>query len=351
MRAWQRRNMVIIGVAGLAMLGAGLFHGIRTSQGPARLATMATTITIDPNIGETFAPAPADAAPKLTALQAFAQQRRLRGRSVIPIPSGVTVKLGLLTILAGPTNPHTGKVVTKDGIAYAALNELAWGYSWHWCPMSRKPSGRPLQELGSLGLASPEIRAHPGIRYDCAVKHSPVGEPGMDLLDPFLHNREASKEALDNSGNRRKPEIQVVRQQPDGVRSRERPERRARHQMPPYCVSPCAFEARSEVRREMAADLTVLGEVRPLPAAQQRQSVMLESGPGKHVKERCVLVVPAGRLGHEHDVQIATICYLAQRRWKRFFGEHPASELRSFPQDVPLRDGEGQLDVALTRAR
>jgi len=99
----------------------------------------AATVTIDPNIGETFAPAPHDAAPKLTAEHAFAQQRRRNGRTVIPIPAGVTVRLGLLTILAGRTNPHTGHVVTKDGIAYAALNELAWGYASHWCPMSRNP--------------------------------------------------------------------------------------------------------------------------------------------------------------------------------------------------------------------
>ncbi len=139
MRAWQRRN-IIIGIVVVAMLAVGLVLGLTAGQRPSRPATMATTVTIDSNIGETFAPAPQDAAPKLTAEQAFAQQRRRNGRGVIPIPSGVTVKLGLLTIPAGPTNPHTGHVVTKDGIAYAALNELAWGYSWHWCPMSRNPA-------------------------------------------------------------------------------------------------------------------------------------------------------------------------------------------------------------------
>jgi hypothetical protein len=121
------------------MLAVGLYLGTSAGQPAARPAKLPATITIDPNIGETFAPAPQDAAPKLTAQQAFAQQRHRNGRAVIPIPPGVTVRLGLLTILAGRTNPHTGQVVTKDGIAYAALNELAWGYSWHWCPMSRNP--------------------------------------------------------------------------------------------------------------------------------------------------------------------------------------------------------------------
>jgi hypothetical protein len=143
-----------MGFAAVAILAVGLSLGITADlrpsrpaavadtvagQRPSRLAVVAETVTIDSNIGETFAPAPQDAAPKLTAEQAFAQQRRRNGRGASPIPAGVTVKLGLLTILAGPANPHTGHVVTKDGIAYAALNELAWGYSWHWCPMSRNP--------------------------------------------------------------------------------------------------------------------------------------------------------------------------------------------------------------------
>jgi hypothetical protein len=138
MHIWQRRNIALALVV-VAMVAAGLYFGVSAGQRPFRSAQLTATLTIDPNIGETFAPAGPGAAPKLTAQQAFAMQRRRNGRSVIPIPSGVTVKLGLLTILAGPTNPHTGHVVTKDGIAYAALNELAWGYSWHWCPMSRNP--------------------------------------------------------------------------------------------------------------------------------------------------------------------------------------------------------------------
>jgi hypothetical protein len=117
MWAWQRRKVVIIGVAALAMVATGLFVGIRASRSPARTATVTATITIDPNIGETFAPAPTDAAPKLTAQQAFARHRQLNGRGAIPIPEGVTAELGLLTILAGPTNPHTGTVVTRNGVA------------------------------------------------------------------------------------------------------------------------------------------------------------------------------------------------------------------------------------------
>src|SRR5262249_27098727 len=135
MWAWQRRKVVIIGVAAVALVATGIVVGIKASRSPPPTATVAATVTIDPNIGETFAPAPTGAAPKLTAQQAFARHRQLNGRGAIPIPAGVTAELGLLTILAGPTNPHTGTVVTRDGVAYAALNELAWGYRWHWCPM------------------------------------------------------------------------------------------------------------------------------------------------------------------------------------------------------------------------
>jgi hypothetical protein len=178
MRVWQRRN-TIIGVAVAVVLTAGLVVGLTGIPASSRPARAATTIVIDSNIGETFAPAPRYAAPKLTAEQAFALQRRRHGRRVIPIPAGVTVRLGLLTILAGPTNPHTGHVVTKDGIAYAALNELAWGYSWHWCPMSRNPlrpgrvhgpctrwnflnadTGREIDENWQQGRPPPRLAGH-----------------------------------------------------------------------------------------------------------------------------------------------------------------------------------------------
>ncbi len=85
MRAWQHRN-IIIGVGVAVVLTAGLFVGLTASPGSPRPARAATTIVIDSNIGETFAPAPRNAAPKLTAEQAFALQRRSHSRNVIPNP-------------------------------------------------------------------------------------------------------------------------------------------------------------------------------------------------------------------------------------------------------------------------
>jgi hypothetical protein len=64
----------------------------------------------------------------------------VEGSSGTTIPSNVTVQLGLLTLPAGPANADTSGLVTSNGTAYTALNELAYGYSWHSCPMSTLPN-------------------------------------------------------------------------------------------------------------------------------------------------------------------------------------------------------------------
>ena len=94
MQVWQRRS-IIIGLVVAATLEVGLFLGTSARNRPYRPAKLAATVTIDPNIGETFAPAPQETVAILTAEQAFAQQWRSNGRTVIPIPAGVTVRLGL----------------------------------------------------------------------------------------------------------------------------------------------------------------------------------------------------------------------------------------------------------------
>jgi hypothetical protein len=83
------------------------------------------TITINPQAGETFAPAPASAAPKLTAQQAWARYNSHTG-----IPSGVHVRLGLFTLLVGPADlPVPNDLPQAGGNAYSARDELAYGYS------------------------------------------------------------------------------------------------------------------------------------------------------------------------------------------------------------------------------
>ena len=58
----------------------------------------------------------------------------------------------------------------------------------------------------------------------------------------------------------------------------------------------------------------VLSEIRPVPAAQERQArdARRRSGVAGERAAR-THVVPAGRPGQEHDVHIAAVCYLAQR--------------------------------------
>ncbi len=136
MRAWQRRNMVITSAVAVVLLAFGLFAAVSAGSGSVGIATVPATITINSQIGITFAPAAQDAAPNLTALQAFKRYERVGEVKQVPsIPSNLTVKLGLLTVPVGPADaPGAGNLTKRNGIAYTALNELAYGYSWHRCP-------------------------------------------------------------------------------------------------------------------------------------------------------------------------------------------------------------------------
>src|SRR6202041_3274272 len=80
------------------------------------------TISVDPLLGGTFAPASNVAAPRLTAQQAWARFERDNGDADTGIPSRLQVRLGLLTLMRGSAD-------IPGGSPYAALNELAYGYS------------------------------------------------------------------------------------------------------------------------------------------------------------------------------------------------------------------------------
>jgi hypothetical protein len=88
------------------------------------------TITIDRHTHETFAP-PGSALPATTSTQAYAEWERDTGASQTTIPRDTTVHLGLLTL---PVGPYCGAechgLTVRNGIAYSALNQLAYGYSW-----------------------------------------------------------------------------------------------------------------------------------------------------------------------------------------------------------------------------
>ncbi|MDR2983795.1 MAG: hypothetical protein LBV34_03045 [Nocardiopsaceae bacterium] len=111
---------------GLAVLAAAAV-AIWTSVNHAR-AIDANTIRI-PGTEIMFAPAPAGDMPNMTARQAWA--RFSRGDRSTAIAAGTTVKLRLLTV---PIGPYCGRECdghpVRAGIAYTALDQLAYGYSW-----------------------------------------------------------------------------------------------------------------------------------------------------------------------------------------------------------------------------
>jgi hypothetical protein len=129
----------IVGAVVLMLTASVLVGGCGTGKGSAKRAqfghapTVATTVTIDPTVGEVFAPAPADALPAMTAQQAWAAYTKVdTSYATSAIPSYATFDIGLLTLPLGPTGPNGSE-------AYTAHNELVYGFSWHSCPVSRNP--------------------------------------------------------------------------------------------------------------------------------------------------------------------------------------------------------------------
>src|SRR5713101_7534793 len=89
----------------------------------------ATASTPNAASGSTFAPAPTGASPALTAEQAWADYVKVAGGST-SIPSVANVQLGFVTWPSGLADaPNAGSETISNGVAYLALNELAYGYS------------------------------------------------------------------------------------------------------------------------------------------------------------------------------------------------------------------------------
>lgn len=133
----QRITHAVVGALALSALAAGLSGCGRMGTGNFEVfvaTDVSTTITIDPSINEIFAPPPADASPALTPDQAVAQYAKTSGGTQSLITSGDTVQLGLLTFPVGPyCGAECDGYVVENGIAYHALNELAYGYSSSTC--------------------------------------------------------------------------------------------------------------------------------------------------------------------------------------------------------------------------
>jgi hypothetical protein len=121
-----RGPLISTGALGLALLAVAAI-AIWTSVSGAR-AIDANTIRIN-GTEIVFAPPPSGAVPAITARQARA--RFTRGERSTVIAPGTTVHLGLLTM---PIGPYCGRECdghpVRDGIAYTALDQLAYGYGW-----------------------------------------------------------------------------------------------------------------------------------------------------------------------------------------------------------------------------
>jgi len=142
-----RGHPVIVGMA-LGILAVGLLASAcgTKAQGaahavyrPRPVSALNAVITIDPHVGEIFAPAPANEHPALTARQAWGRYTVADngyGRNA-PIPANVTVDIGLLTLPIGPSGPNGSEI-------YTVHNQLVYGYSWHQCPASRNPKVKKL---------------------------------------------------------------------------------------------------------------------------------------------------------------------------------------------------------------
>ena len=127
-----RRPRRIYYLAAVIVLLATGFFIVRRAVVSAHAVTVspvAATIVVNAASGATFAPAPTGASPALTAMQAWADYVSVAGGSA-SIPPGASIQLGLVTWPSGPADaPGAGSETISNGVAYVALNELAYGYS------------------------------------------------------------------------------------------------------------------------------------------------------------------------------------------------------------------------------
>jgi hypothetical protein len=113
----------------------------------------------------------------------------------------------------------------------------------------------------------------------------------------------------------------------------------------PHPVRPRARQSGLEVVGEQVVDADVVGQERPLAAAQERETELLQGLLRQQVKQGRVLVVARRGAGHERDVEVAEVGNLRHRLGKFVLVEESAPELAGLPQRVPLADRHGCLRV------
>ena len=129
-----RGPLIMTGALGLAVLAAGVLAVWMSVSHARAIEAIAVTRSIRINGTENvFAPPPPGAMPAMTAGQAWAASSV--GQPDKEIGPGITVHLGLLT---SPIGPYCGVEcngwIVENGIAYRALHQLAYAYSWQAFP-------------------------------------------------------------------------------------------------------------------------------------------------------------------------------------------------------------------------
>ena len=134
----HRTPLLVVVSGGLAAMLLVTACGVRPSRtsDAHMVSDVSSTITIQK--GVTFAPPSANAAPSMTAQQVYKDFMRHLGarRANWAIPANVEVQLGLFTLPVG--------LAANGRKLYVAHNVLAYGYSWHSCPVSRNPRVKKL---------------------------------------------------------------------------------------------------------------------------------------------------------------------------------------------------------------
>jgi hypothetical protein len=149
-----RRHHKIYYLGGIVILlatGSFVVRNAVSSAHAGAVSRINSTVVVNAASGATFGPAPDGASPALTAEQAWTDYVDEAGGSE-SIPGNVTIQLGLVDWPSGPADaPSAGNETISSGIAYIALNELAYGYS----EPSTCPPSSYLQAPGESSTAQP----------------------------------------------------------------------------------------------------------------------------------------------------------------------------------------------------
>jgi hypothetical protein len=120
---------------------------------------------------------------------------------------------------------------------------------------------------GRLLFAPPQVGTHTGVGHHDTVKEGPILQRRAFLDDPLVDFGESLEDPVDHLADGGQPEVEVVGQEPDRVRSREPRHPRTGNEVTPDRSGPRTPEPGLEVVGEEPVDSSIFHHERPLPAA------------------------------------------------------------------------------------